>query len=172
MLSFEDILSCTRVSLAVLRYFSLHLLVLSLSVNEPSPCNHYHTLLQGFGERVQEADLRCAWLILYHIFWKLLEEGNELKLRRKEILLWLKGELLFFFFGERFQSELPVARRGKVQLTFFLTMVFCCSSVLHHVISILMSELGVIGISLCSHLDKVEEVVLYTTMWHNSPFPN
>lgn len=69
--------------LQLLSAFRLHgaQLVLPLSVNEPSPCNHYHTLLQGFGERVQEADLCCAWLILYHVFWKLLKEGNELKLR-------------------------------------------------------------------------------------------
>lgn len=58
--------------------------VLPLSVNEPSPSNHYHALLQGFGERVQEADLHCGWLVLYHVFWKLLKEGNELKLREEK----------------------------------------------------------------------------------------
>lgn len=87
---FGESLSCARLSLAcivslfpftVLRSISLHLPVLPLSVNEPSPCDYYHTLLQGFGERVQEADLCCAWLILYHVSWKLLKEGNELKLR-------------------------------------------------------------------------------------------
>lgn len=86
-------LSRTGVSLAcivsvfaypVLRSINLNSPVLPLSVNEPSPSNHYHALLQGFGERVQEADLHCGWLVLYHVFWKLLKEGNELKLREEK----------------------------------------------------------------------------------------
>lgn len=69
---------------SILRLISLRSPVLPLSVDEPSPCNHYHTVLQGFNERVQEADLCCAWLILHHVFWKLLKEENELKMRDRE----------------------------------------------------------------------------------------
>lgn len=72
----------------VLGSVSLHLPVIPLSVNEPPPCDCYHTLLQGFHEGVLEADLCCAWLILYHVFWELLKEGNELKLREEKILFY------------------------------------------------------------------------------------
>lgn len=86
-------ISRTRVSLAcivsvfafpALRLISLHSPVLPLPVNEPSPSYHYHTLLQGFSERVQEANLHWGWLVLYHVFWKLLKEGNEMKLWGKK----------------------------------------------------------------------------------------
>lgn len=89
---FEDSLSCARISLAcVVSLFpfadlgtvSLHLPVIPLSVNEPSPYDCYHTLLQGLHEGVLEADLCCAWLILDHVFWELLKEANELKLREE-----------------------------------------------------------------------------------------
>ena len=68
------------------------------------------------------------------------------------------------FWCQSSQPELPVARRGKVQLTFFSTTVFCCSFLLQPLISRLVSELGVIRISLCSHIDKVEVGVLHTSV--------
>lgn len=68
------------------------------------------------------------------------------------------------FWCQRSQPELPVARRGKAQLTFFSTIVFCCSFLLQPLISRLVGELGVIGISLCLHIDNIEVGVLYTSV--------
>lgn len=78
-------LYCVSFSICCSWISTLHLPVIPLSVNEPSPCDCYHTLLQGLHEGVLEADLCCAWLILHHVFWELLKEANELKLREENI---------------------------------------------------------------------------------------
>lgn len=120
---FGDSLSCARASLAcvvslfpfaVLGSVRLHLPVVPLSVNEPLPCDCYHTLLQGFHEGVLETDLCCAWLILDCVFWELLKEENELKLRGEYLFVCDWREMCNFLV-----PELLFAKRGKVQLNFF-----------------------------------------------------